>query len=37
VISYDAAAGILRSHDFPPSLIAPITIGTSLMDMGIGR
>jgi hypothetical protein len=23
VISYDAAAGILRSHGFPPSLVAP--------------
>jgi uncharacterized protein YbjT (DUF2867 family) len=36
VISYDAAAEILRSHGFPPSLIAPVTIGTSLMDMTIG-
>jgi uncharacterized protein YbjT (DUF2867 family) len=36
VISYDAAAGILRSHGFPPSLVAPITIGTSLIDMSIG-
>ena len=36
VISYDAAAEILRSHGFPPRLVAPITIGTSLMDMGIG-
>ena len=36
VISYDAAAGILRSHGFPPSLVAPFTIGTSLMDMTIG-
>jgi uncharacterized protein YbjT (DUF2867 family) len=36
VISYDAAADILRSHDFPPSLVDPITIGTSLMDMSIG-
>ena len=36
VISYDAAAEILRSHGFPPSLIAPVTIGTSLMDMAIG-
>jgi uncharacterized protein YbjT (DUF2867 family) len=36
VISYDAAAGILSSHGFPPSLVAPITIGTSLMDMSIG-
>jgi uncharacterized protein YbjT (DUF2867 family) len=36
VISYDAAAGILRSHGFPPSLVDPVTIGTSLMDMTIG-
>jgi uncharacterized protein YbjT (DUF2867 family) len=36
VISYDAAAGILRSHGFPPALVAPITVGTSLMDMTIG-
>jgi uncharacterized protein YbjT (DUF2867 family) len=35
-ISYDAAAGILRSHDFPQALVAPITILTSLMDMTIG-
>ncbi len=36
VISYDAAAGILRSHGFPPWLVDPVTIGTSLMDMSIG-
>ncbi|NOJ49557.1 SDR family oxidoreductase [Bradyrhizobium archetypum] len=36
VISYDAAADILRSHGFPPWLVAPITVGTSLMDMSIG-
>ncbi|MEH2538629.1 MULTISPECIES: SDR family oxidoreductase [unclassified Bradyrhizobium] len=36
VISYDAAAGILRGHGFPPALVAPITVGTSLMDMTIG-
>jgi uncharacterized protein YbjT (DUF2867 family) len=36
VISYDAAAGILRAHNFPPALVAPITIVTSLMDMSIG-
>lgn len=36
VISYDAAAAILRSHDFPPALVDPITTGTSLMDMSIG-
>ncbi len=35
-ISYDAAANILRAHNFPPGLIDPITIGTSLMDMSIG-
>jgi uncharacterized protein YbjT (DUF2867 family) len=36
VISYDAAAAILSLHGFPPALVAPLTIGTSLMDMGIG-
>jgi DoxX-like family len=36
VISYEAAAEILRSHGFPPSLVAPVTVGTGLMDMGIG-
>jgi uncharacterized protein YbjT (DUF2867 family) len=36
VISYHAAADILSSHAFPPSLVAPITVGTSLMDMAIG-
>jgi uncharacterized protein YbjT (DUF2867 family) len=36
VISYDAAADILRSHNFPPSLVGPITVGTSLMHMSIG-
>jgi len=35
-VSYDAAAGILRAHAFPPALVAPITILTSLMDMSIG-
>lgn len=35
-ISYDAAAGIQSSHGFPPSLVAPVTILTSLMDMSIG-
>jgi uncharacterized protein YbjT (DUF2867 family) len=35
-ISYDAAAGILTSHAFPPALVAPFTVGTSLMDMAIG-
>ncbi|WKA28895.1 SDR family oxidoreductase [Bradyrhizobium roseum] len=36
VISYDAAEGILRDHGFPPWLVAPVTIGTSLMDISIG-
>jgi uncharacterized protein YbjT (DUF2867 family) len=36
VISYDAAAGILRAHDFPPALVGPVTVITSLMDMTIG-
>ncbi len=36
VISYDAAEGILRTHNFPPALVAPVTILTSLMDMSIG-
>lgn len=36
VISYDAAADILRSHNFPASLVGPVTVGTSLMDMSIG-
>jgi DoxX-like family len=35
-ISYDAAAAILTSHAFPPALVAPFTVGTSLMDMTIG-
>ena len=36
VISYDAAAAILTSHHFPAALVAPVTIGSSLMDMTIG-
>jgi uncharacterized protein YbjT (DUF2867 family) len=36
VISYDAAAAILTSHAFPPALVAPFTVITSLMDMTIG-
>jgi uncharacterized protein YbjT (DUF2867 family) len=36
VISYDAAAKILASHGFPPALVAPLTVGTSLMDIIIG-
>ncbi|MDA9435320.1 SDR family oxidoreductase [Bradyrhizobium sp. CCBAU 51627] len=35
-VSYRAAAGILSAHNFPPTLVDPITIGTSLMDMSIG-
>jgi uncharacterized protein YbjT (DUF2867 family) len=35
-VSYSAAAAILSSHGFPPPLVAPITVGTSLMDMAIG-
>ncbi len=35
-VSYEAAAGILRTHAFPPALVAPVTILTSLMDMTIG-
>ena len=35
-VSYRAAADILRSHAFPAALVAPITVLTSLMDMGIG-
>jgi uncharacterized protein YbjT (DUF2867 family) len=35
-ISYDAAAGILSAHQFPPASVAPITVGTSLMDMVTG-
>ncbi|MBB4375211.1 uncharacterized protein YbjT (DUF2867 family) [Bradyrhizobium sp. cir1] len=34
-VSY-RAAGILTAHNFPPALVDPITIGTSLMDMSIG-
>ncbi len=36
LVSYDAAAGILRSHHFPLALVGPITVLTSLMDMTIG-
>ncbi|OQW55851.1 MAG: nucleoside-diphosphate sugar epimerase [Proteobacteria bacterium SG_bin9] len=35
-VSYDAAAGILVAHKFPAWIVAPMTIGTSLMDMTIG-
>ncbi len=36
VISYDAAAAILSAHHFPPSLVAPFTVGSSVTDMTIG-
>jgi uncharacterized protein YbjT (DUF2867 family) len=36
VISYDAATAILTAHHFPPSLVAPVTIGSSVIDMSIG-
>jgi uncharacterized protein YbjT (DUF2867 family) len=35
-VSYPAAAGILSAHGFPPALVDPMTIGTSLMDVSIG-
>lgn len=35
-VSYRAAVGILTAQNFPPALVDPITIGTSLMDMSIG-
>jgi len=36
VVTYDAATGILTAHHFPPALVGPITVGTSLMDISIG-
>ncbi|WP_375414802.1 SDR family oxidoreductase [uncultured Bradyrhizobium sp.] len=36
VLSYDAAAAILTLHHFPPALVGPVTIGSSLIDMAIG-
>ena len=36
VISYPAAKAILTSHHVPPSLAAPFTILSSLMDMTVG-
>jgi uncharacterized protein YbjT (DUF2867 family) len=36
VVSFTDAADILRSHGFPPGLVAPMTAVTSLMDMSIG-
>jgi uncharacterized protein YbjT (DUF2867 family) len=35
-VSYRAAAAILSAHNFPPALVDPVTVGTSLMDMSIG-
>jgi uncharacterized protein YbjT (DUF2867 family) len=35
-VSYGAATAILSSHGFPAALVAPVTVGTSLMDMTIG-
>jgi hypothetical protein len=35
-VSYSAATAILTSHGFPPSLVGPVTVITSLMDMSIG-
>jgi uncharacterized protein YbjT (DUF2867 family) len=36
VISFTAAADILRAHGFPPWLVNPMTAVTSLMDISIG-
>jgi hypothetical protein len=36
VISFSAAADILRSHGFPSWLVNPMTAVTSMMDMSIG-
>jgi uncharacterized protein YbjT (DUF2867 family) len=36
VVSYDAAAAILTAHDFPPSLVAPFTVASSVTDMTLG-
>ena len=36
VISFSAAADILRVHGFPPWLVNPMTAVTSMMDMSIG-
>jgi uncharacterized protein YbjT (DUF2867 family) len=35
-VSYDAAADILSAHHFPPALVGPVTVLTSLMDISIG-
>jgi hypothetical protein len=36
VISYGAAAAILAAHHFPPALVAPLTVISSVIDMTIG-
>jgi uncharacterized protein YbjT (DUF2867 family) len=36
VISYARAKAILTAHDFPPALVAPFTIASSVVDMTIG-
>jgi hypothetical protein len=35
-VSYSAAAGIFASHRFPAMAVAPLTIGSSLIDISIG-
>jgi uncharacterized protein YbjT (DUF2867 family) len=35
-VSYSAATEILSARGFPPGLVAPVTVITSLMDMSIG-
>jgi uncharacterized protein YbjT (DUF2867 family) len=36
IVSFSAAADILRSHRFPEWLVAPMTAVTSLMDISVG-
>jgi uncharacterized protein YbjT (DUF2867 family) len=36
LVSYSAAMDILSARGFPPALVAPVTILTSLMDISIG-
>jgi uncharacterized protein YbjT (DUF2867 family) len=36
VLSYPAAKAILTAHHVPPSLVAPLTILSSLIDMSVG-
>jgi uncharacterized protein YbjT (DUF2867 family) len=35
-VSYNEAAGVLRSHAFAPALVMPVTVLTSVIDMAIG-